>query len=82
MEITSIIPAIKVTKENNMMGSDEYFSLGSRVKIIDLDGKVYIGTFICMDLAEGEEDDIILLDIDGENAEIRCIDILDIEISK
>ena len=38
MEITSIIPAIKVAKENNMMGSEEYFSLGNRIKITDLEG--------------------------------------------
>jgi hypothetical protein len=82
MEITSIMPAIKVTKENNMMGSEEYFSLGSGIKVTDLEGEEFIGVLICMDLAEGEEDDILLLDVAGENVEIQCVNIKNIEYSR
>jgi hypothetical protein len=80
MEITSITPAAKIIKEQGMMGCDLYIALGDKVRIADLDGNKIEGRFLFMDLGKDvEEDDSIVLDVDGKNVEFQCSYIKDIE---
>jgi len=83
MVITSIIPCIKVTKENNMSGIDMYIELGDRIKIIDNEDNTFIGILSFIELGKDEEDDdIIYLLLDNEKvinigiSYIKDIDIL------
>lgn len=60
MVITSIIPCIKVTKENDFGGIDMYIEEGKNIKITDNDGRTYIGKFSYIELGKDvDEDDII-----------------------
>lgn len=43
MIITSIVPAIKVVKENNIGGVDIYIALGDKIKIKDANGCELVG---------------------------------------
>ena len=80
MEITSITPAIRIVKENEMMGCDLYIGLGDKIRITDLDGKIFEGRFLFMELGKDvEEDDAIVLEVDNENIDIQCSYIKDIE---
>jgi hypothetical protein len=80
MEITSITPAIKIIKEQGMIGCDQYIALGDNVRITDFDGNKSEGRFLFMDLGKDvEEDDCIILDVDGKNVEFQCSYIKDIE---
>ncbi|BAO04851.1 uncharacterized protein CBO05P1_132 [Clostridium botulinum B str. Osaka05] len=67
MIVTSIIPCIKVTKENNMSGFDMYIDFGDRIKVTDIDGNVVIGKVSSMELGKDvEEDDMLYLLLDDE----------------
>lgn len=67
MVVTSIVPCIKVTKENNMSGIDMYIELGERIKITDNKDKIFIGKLSFIELGKDEEeDDIIYLLLDNE----------------
>lgn len=80
MEITSITPAIKIVKENNMSGCDIYIALGDKIRIKDFDGNKFEGRFLFMELGKDvEEDDVVILDVDGKNVEFRCSYIKNIE---
>jgi hypothetical protein len=80
MEITSITPAVKIIKEQGMMGCDIYIALGDKVSITDFDGNKFEGIFLFMDLGKDvEEDDSIVLDVNGKNVEFQCSYIKDIE---
>ena len=60
MVITSIIPCIKVIKENDFGGIDMYIEEGKNIKITDNDGRTYIGKFSYIELGKDvDEDDII-----------------------
>ena len=45
MEITSITPAVKIVKENNMTGCDMYIALGDNIRVTDCEGRIYTGIF-------------------------------------
>lgn len=67
MVVTSIVPCIKVTKENNMSGIDMYIELGERIKITDNKDNIFIGKLSFIELGKDEEeDDIIYLLLDNE----------------
>ncbi|HDK7194809.1 TPA: hypothetical protein PTV74_003116 [Clostridium botulinum] len=67
MIVTSIMPCIRVTKENNMSGVDMYIDFGDRIKITDIDGNVVIGKVLPMELGKDvEEDDMFCLLLDDE----------------
>ena len=80
MRVTSILPAIKVTKESDMMGCDLYISAGDKIKITCNDGQAYIGRYLFTELGKyEEEDDTLIIEVENNNIEIYCSDILDIE---
>lgn len=80
MEITSITPAMKIIKESNMAGGNMYIVFGENIRVTDIEGRVFTGIFLYMELGKGEEeDDLIVLDIGCENVEIQCSCIKDIE---
>ena len=81
MMITSITPAIKVVKENNMMGIDMYIGSGDKIKVIDLDGNETIGEFLFVEWGvDEEEDDVLILELaNGEQKEIGMSWIEDID---
>lgn len=67
MVVTSIVPCIKVTKENNMSGMDMYIELGEHIKITDNKDNIFIGKLSFIELGKDEEeDDIIYLLLDNE----------------
>ncbi|WP_243189346.1 hypothetical protein [Clostridium botulinum] len=47
MIVTSIMPCIKVTKEDNMSGVDMYIDFGDRIRVTDIDGNVIVGKEYC-----------------------------------
>lgn len=58
--IESIIPCIKVTQTNGMIGCDRYIEEGENIKFITEDNKTIEGTFLFIELSQYEEcDDII-----------------------
>lgn len=80
MEITSITPAIKIVKEGNMTGCDIFVAFGDNIRVTDIEGRIFSGIFLYMDLAKSEDkNDSIVLNIGEENIPINCIDIKDIE---
>ncbi|WP_236896358.1 hypothetical protein [Clostridium beijerinckii] len=54
MVVTSIIPCIKITKENNISGIDMYIELGERIRITDDKGKIFIGRLSFIELLKYE----------------------------
>lgn len=67
MIVTSIMPCIKVTKENNMSGVDMCIDFGDRIKVTDMDGNIVIGKVLPMELGKDvEEDDMLCLLLDNE----------------
>ena len=81
MEVTNIIPCIKVTKENNMSGMDIYIDLGSKIRVTDNEGKVIEGRLLFLELAKDEEeDDMLYLLLDNKKQfSIGISYIIDIE---
>lgn len=83
MVVTSIIPCVKVTKENNMSGIDMYIEPGDYIKIIDYEDNIFTGKLLFMELGKyEEEDDILYILLDNEEridigtSYIKDIDIL------
>lgn len=57
-----------------------YISFGDNIKITDVEGRIFTGIFLYMDLAKSEDGyDSIVVEIGGENIAIQCVDIKDIE---
>ena len=80
MGITSITHAIKIVKDNDRTVHDMYIAFGDNIKITDIKGRIFIGTFLYMDLAKyAEEDDLIVLNIGNKNVRVQCSWIEDIE---
>lgn len=81
MIVTDIMPCIKVTKENNMSGMDMYIDLGTKVRVIDDEGKIVEGKVLFLELAnDEEEDDMLYLVLDNEEQfSIGISYIIDIE---
>lgn len=80
MEITSISPAMRIIKENDMLGCDIYISLGDNIRVTDIEDRIFTGIFLYMDLAKSEEEyDSIVLNIGNESVTIQCANIKDIE---
>ena len=81
MEITNIVPCIKVSKENEIYGVDCYIDAGTRIKVIEDSGTEIEGLLLNMLLSEHEEkDNMLYLLLDNQNKigiEINCI--LDIQ---
>ena len=68
MKVTSIIPCIKVTKENNMSGIDMYINLGDKIKVTDDNGNIIIGKVLSLEVGKDvEEDDMLYLLLDNKN---------------
>ena len=67
MKVTSIMPCIKVTKENNMSGVDMYIDLGDKIKVTDDNGNIIVGEVLFLELGRDvEEDDTLYLLLDNE----------------
>lgn len=82
MVVTSIIPCVKVTKENNMSGIDMYIEPGDHIKITDYEDSIFTGKLLFMELGKDEEEDdilYILLD-NGKRIDIGTSYIKDIDI--
>lgn len=81
MVVTNIMPCIKVSKENNMSGTDIYIDLGSIVRITDDKGKRVRGKVLFLELSKDEEeDDMLYLLLDNKKQfSIGTSYILDIE---
>lgn len=79
MEITSITPAIRIVKENNVIGCDVYIAFGDNIRIIDIEGRIFTGIFLYMELSKEDDEDLLILSIGSENVEISCSCIKEIE---
>lgn len=82
MEITNIVMAMRITKENNMIGMDMYISNGDRIKVTLNEGTEFVGNFARMELgtypADGEDDTITVISDDGTYHTTGIMDIKDI----
>lgn len=67
--VESIIPCIKVTQVDGMIGCDMYIEEGNKVKFITMDEKEISGIFTSIELSQYEESDDIL-HIKFDNGEI------------
>ena len=81
MNVTSIVPCIKVTKENNMAGMDMYLEYGTKIRLTSENGEIVDGTILFLELSQYEEqDDILYLRLDnGKQFNIGISYIIDIE---
>lgn len=80
MKIT-IMSAVKIMKETDQSWSGAYISSGDNVVITDYDGRKSEGRFLFMDLGKDvEEDDVIIIDVNGKNVEFQCSYIKNIEV--
>ena len=81
MNVTSIVPCIKVTKENNMAGMDMYLEYGTKIRLKSENGEIVDGTILFLELSQYEEqDDILYLRLDnGKQFNIGISYIIDIE---
>ena len=81
MNVTSIVPCIKVTKENNMAGMDMYLEYGTKISLTSENGEIVDGTILFLELSQYEEqDDILYLRLDnGKQFNIGISYIIDIE---
>lgn len=75
MQITSIVPAIKVFGEND----SEFIALGDNIRIVSSEGKVFSGIFLYMKMGIGDVEDTIVIEIGNEDIEINLLDIVDVE---
>ena len=79
MNVTSIVPCIKVTKENNMAGMDMYLEYGTKIRLTSENGEIVDGTILFLELSQ-YEDDILYLRLDnGKQFNIGISYIIDIE---
>lgn len=79
MKVTSIMPCIRVTKENYMVGFNMHIEEGEIIEVIDEVGNRFNGAFMCLELIEeGEEGVLYLLQDNDEEAAINTWDIKDI----
>lgn len=77
MIVTNIVPCIKITKENNSMGMEQYIEYDEKIKI-EYNGTIVKG-FLKNYLIE-ENKEIIVLELqDGGILKINPIEIEDIE---
>ena len=65
MIITSIVPAIKVTRENDFMGMDCFIEYGDVIKIKYNGDKEVTGKLIDIEWGTDEEDDMLYLQLDN-----------------
>ena len=66
--IESIIPCIKVTQVNGMIGCDIYIEEGEKIKFITNNKEEISGTFLFIELSQYEEyDDILHIELDSGN---------------
>ena len=54
MNVTSIVPCIKVTKENNMAGMDMYLEYGTKIRLTSENGEIVDGTILFLELSQYE----------------------------
>ena len=80
MEVVSITPAIRVIKESNISECDMYIAFRDNIRVTDIEGRVFAGIFLYIDLAKNEKEyDSIILSIGSESIKVPCSDIVDIE---
>lgn len=60
MVVTSIIPCLKITKEDNMTGVDMYLEIGTKIKLVDDNGTTIEGTILSFELSQYDEQDDML----------------------
>lgn len=83
MTVTSITPAIKVVKESGMMGCDMYIAYGDKIRVTDIEGNEFVGEFLYMELGtDEEEDDALILDVDGKNVAVQSSWVVELEEAK
>lgn len=79
MKVTSIVPCIRVTKENYMIGFNMYIEEGDMIEVIDNEENVFSGTFKCLQLdCDGEEGQLYLVLDNDEEVAINTWDIKDV----
>lgn len=80
MEITSVLPGVKITKEED--GNQEILFISQKDEIkVTANGEIVTGTFLGVEYARYSEEDDILHMIKGEDQDyaVRFDDIEDIE---
>ena len=66
--IESIIPCIKVTQVNGIVGCDIYIEEGEKIKFITNNKEEISGTFLFIELSQYEEyDDVLHIELDSGN---------------
>lgn len=78
MEITSLLPGVKIMKEDEDVREEVFISQGDKVKVTTPD-KTVTGTFMLVEFARySEEDDILHMVKDDEGFAVQFDQIIDI----
>ena len=87
MKVTSILPAIEVTKETGISssgvgaGCTMFITNGDTVKVSLRNGIVYEGVFVSMNCNDKQEKDVIIINTEEDSIDIPCNQITDIDFS-
>ena len=81
MEVTRILPAIMVERQNGIFGGDEYYVYGQKIFVMTKYRKSAVGKLSCYEIAmeEGIQDMLVLTDQDGKEIEIGVNDIIEVK---
>ena len=78
MEITSLLPGVKISKEDGQVKEDVFISQGDKIQVT-ASGKTITGTFMLVEFARySEEDDILHMIRDEEGFAVQFDEISDI----
>lgn len=78
MEITSLLPGVKILKEDGQVKEDVFISQGDKIQVT-ASGKTITGTFMLVEFARySEEDDILHMVKDEEGFAVQFDEISDI----
>lgn len=77
MSVVSITPAVRVISEEGLLQSDIIYKLGDNVKIEDGEHRIFKGILLYLKMSTNRVDnDVLIIDIGGENIEIPVISII------
>ena len=74
MEVTEVMPCLRITQEKGLVGCEMYVDVGDKINIVDYDGKETNGTLMSFEVFE----DSVLLKIIDSADNIHIIDDIDI----
>lgn len=78
MEITSLLPGVKILKEDGQVKEEVFISQGDKIQVT-ASGKTIIGTFMLVEFARySEEDDILHMVKDEEGVAVQFDEVSDI----